>query len=182
MTAEKKKLYLYYSSIIRNFAADNTSIMRQLFILILSALFLTGCNKTSTLLSLEDRASAGIWFCELREEVLTLDKENSAFICQHVSVVKGENGQSSAYRNGRAIPFPYVIQDGKFVFDTNHMFINAFNGIGTAYEEAWFDEVGNLIIQIGTYNPTGNGYQKDPRPERTGKAIYVLKDPSFMAN
>lgn len=62
----------YNSSIIRNFAVDNTSIMRQLFILILSALFLTGCNKTSTLLSLEDRASAGIWFCELREEVLTL--------------------------------------------------------------------------------------------------------------
>ena len=157
--------------------------MRQLLILILSALFLIGCNKTPPQLSLEDRASAGIWFCELREEVLTLDKENSAFICQHVSVVKGENGQSSAYRNGRAIPFSYVIQDGKFVFDTNHMFINAFNGIGTAYEEAWFDEVGNLIIQIGSYDPIGNNnYQKDPRPERTGKAIYVLKDSSFMAN
>ena len=157
--------------------------MRQLFILILSALFLVGCNKTPPQLSLEDQASAGIWFCELREEVLTLDKENSAFIWQGVSVVKGENGQSSAYRNGRSIPFSYVIQDGKFVFDTSHMFVNAFNGIGTAYEEAWFDEVGNLIIQIGSYNPIGkDGYLKDTRPEKTWKVIYVLKDSSFLAD
>lgn len=159
-------------------------MIRFRFFLVLAVLLsgLASCNKSSSQLSLEDRASAGIWYCKVREEVLTLDKENSAFICQHVSVVNGENEQSSAYRNGRSIPFSYVIQDGKFVFDTNHMFINAFNGIGTAYEEAWFDEVGNLIIQIGSYNPIGNGYQKDPRPEKTWKSIYVKKDPSFMAN
>lgn len=157
---------------------------RYRFILVLAVLLsgLASCNKSTHQLSLEDRASAGIWYCKVREEVLTLDKENSAFICQHVSVVNGENEQSSAYRNGKSTPFSYVIKDGKFVFDAGQMFINAFNGVGTAYEEAWFDEVGNLILQLGSYNPTGSGYQKDPRPEQTWKSIYIKMNPSFMAD
>ena len=141
---------------------------------------LAGCSKVD----LEEEASQGIWFNRLRQEVLYLDKENSAFILQKVGWYSSDDGPTLVFRNGSEVSLPYQIENDRFVFDENYISTLMASG-GTfvyGYEEASFDPVGNLIIQLVRLHPTGEGYQKDPRPDGTWECIYVMKDSSFLGN
>lgn len=141
---------------------------------------LTSCSK----MDLEEEASQGVWFNRMRQEVLYLDKENSAFILQKVGWYASDDGPTFVFRNGSEVSLPYRIESDRFVFGENHI-STLMAGGGTfvyGYGEASFDQVGNLIIQLVTLHPTADGYQKDPRPDGTWECIYVLKDSSFLGN
>ena len=146
-------------------------IFRFLFFA-LACLFMGGCTK----MTVEDQASDAYWFSRLRQEVLYIDKEHSAFIRQGVSWRLGEKESSPSvvYRNGNATSFPYTLEDNQFVFKEGP-WINMVH-----FEKAWFDEVGNLIVKCVQLHPNGDSYVKDTRPEGTWEVIYTRQDMSFL--
>lgn len=152
----------------------------SLLFLALAGLTLACCTKEDKV-GIEEQASNCYWYNEARREVLYIDKENSTFFLQGVGRIFEEDGTPVVYRNGKPTPMPYTIENNRFVFKEGCYIINGltFNGVG--YEAAWFDPVGNLIVQMAYYYPSTDGYAKDPRPESTWEKIYVRKDSSFLA-
>ena len=155
----------------------------SLLFLVLAGLTLACCTKEDKV-GIEEQASGCYWYNEGRNEVIYIDKENSAFIRQGVIHVFEENETSTVvliYRNGKPTTMPYTIENNRFVFKEGYYIVNGITFAAVGYEEAWFDPVGNLIVQMGQYLPNGEKYNKDPRPECTWEKIYVRKDSSFLA-
>ena len=163
--------------------------MRRLYLYLILAtglLFSSGCTKLSV--SIEEQASAGLWFNQRREEVLYIDKEQSAFISQWVDWVSEENKEPTlVYRVGKSMAYPYSIENSRFIFkDRGYTLLFASSNEYYGYEEAWFNADGNLVVQMGRYflsNEPGNvKFRKDTRPNSTWEVVYILKDSSFMVN
>ena len=162
--------------------------MRRLYLILMMATCLlsgSGCSKLPEL-SLEEQASAGIWFNQRIGEVLTIDKEQSAFIVQCVEWVQEKDKVPTfVYRVGKSSAAFYIIENNRFIFKEYFILYGAANE-AYGYEEAWFDADGNLIIQMGRYfmsnDPSGITFKKDNRPNSTWEVVYTLKDPSFMIN
>lgn len=145
-------------------------ILRFLFFA-LACLFLDGCTK----MNVEDRALDAYWFSQRRSEILYIDREHSAFIRQGVSWNRKESAPPVVvYRNGKEISFPYTLEGDRFVFEEG-TWLDMVH-----FEEAWFDPVGNLIVQCVQLLPNGDKYNKDPRPEGTWEVIYTRQDLSFL--
>ena len=152
----------------------------SLLFIALAGLVMACCTKIEKV-DLEEQASDCLWFCKSRHEVLYIDKEHSAFIRESVSWRDEENGEPSAvYSNGGVVTLPYTLKNDSFVFKKGGYLVNGFYFMVSAYEEAWFDALGNLIVERANYIPNGGEYVRDPRPESTWEYIYTRKKLSFL--
>ena len=142
-------------------------------------LCLAGCSKAK----MEDAASKGIWFSRIRKEVLYLDKNHSAFIRQGVNWYASDDEPTAVFRKGDAVSFPYRIENDRFIFEGDtYIFIPTATGHSRVvrYEEAYFDQGGNLVVQLADLHPTSDGYEKDSDPNHTWESVFILKDASFL--
>ena len=152
----------------------------SIFLLALAGLAFACCTKADNL-NPEEQAAGTYWYNKIQSEVLYIDKAQSAFILQGIGINDKEDGTpAEANRNGNPITLPYTLEGNHFVFKEGYYIRNGFTGLGVAYEEAWFDAVGNLIVQMGNYIPNGEKYNKDPRPDGTWEVIYTRKDLKFI--
>lgn len=152
----------------------------SIFLLALAGLAFACCTKADNL-NPEEQAAGTYWYNKIQSEVLYIDKAQSAFILLRVGIIEKEDGTpAEANRNGDPITLPYALEGNHFVFKEGCYIINGLTRIAVAYEEAWFDAVGNLIVQKGNYYPNGEKYYKDPRPESTWEVIYTRKDLKFI--
>ena len=142
-------------------------------------LCLAGCSKAK----MEDAASKGIWFSRIRKEVLYLDKNHSAFIRQGVNWYASDDEPTAVFRKGDAVSFPYRIENDRFIFEGDtYIFIPTATGHSRVvrYEEAYFDQSGNLVVQFGEFHPTSDGYEKSTNPNDTWESVFIMKDASFL--
>ena len=152
----------------------------SLYFLALAGLALACCTKADEV-NPEEQASDAYWYNQIRNEVLYIDKGNSAFILQRVGLTDNEDGTPAlAVRNGDAITLPYTLEGNRFVFKEGCLIINGITSLADGYEEAWFDADGNLNVRIAKYYPSGDHYAKDPDPDSTWEKIYTRKALTFI--
>lgn len=115
-------------------------------------LCLSGCSKTD----LEASVSDFVWFNQSLQEAILFDRSQSTMFLQSVKWIYSED-PSVVHKNGRATSVPYSVVGNKFVFAEGIYQINGFITNARRCEEAWFDTLGNLIVQVGFYTYLGDG-------------------------
>ena len=150
----------------------------SLLFIALAGLVMACCTKIEKV-DLEEQASYCLWFCKSRREVLSIDKKRSVFIRESVSWTDEEKGEPSVLHSyGNTGTISYTLKNDSFIFKDGCFFYYAYSAL--AYEEAWFDAVGNLIVQVAEYYPSDGKYVRDPRPEATWEYIYTRMDSSSL--